>query len=99
MICKNCGHHERYHDEVVGCLGGPGNCECEAMIHANDKCDTCDGDGWVPDRSGNFPDHPGVNAGPFIEKMECPACQGTGNATPDGCQGSGVRPELFDPEF
>ncbi len=53
------------------------------MIHAGDKCDTCDGDGWVPDHSGNFPERPGVTAGPFIEKMECPACQGTGNATPE----------------
>jgi hypothetical protein len=41
------------------------------------ECHDCDGSGRVPDNSGNFPDRPGVNAGPFIEYMECPTCNGT----------------------
>jgi hypothetical protein len=40
-------------------------------------CSACEGEGRVIDTSGNFPDKPGVNAGPFIEYMECPACNGT----------------------
>lgn len=39
-------------------------------------CESCEGDGSVPDNSGNFPDRPGVNAGPTIEYMECPMCNG-----------------------
>lgn len=39
------------------------------------SCEVCGGDGWVPDMSGNLPN--GETAGPFIEKMECPVCNGT----------------------
>lgn len=46
--------------------------------HQNNTCEICQGDGWVPDRSGNFPERPGVMAGPFIDPMECPACDGSG---------------------
>lgn len=42
-------------------------------------CDTCDGNGWVPDLSGNFPSHPGLVAGPFIDKTECKVCDGRGS--------------------
>ena len=41
------------------------------------ECSACDGTGRVPDNSGNFPDRPGVNAGPFVDYMECPKCNGT----------------------
>lgn len=40
-------------------------------------CTTCEGTGRVPDTSGNFPDRPGVMAGPFVDYTECPKCNGT----------------------
>lgn len=40
------------------------------------ECGDCEGAGRVPDNSGNFPDRPGVIAGPRIEWMECPTCNG-----------------------
>ncbi len=33
VICDNCGHHERYHDEAIGCVGGPDHCGCEAFFN------------------------------------------------------------------
>ena len=40
------------------------------------ECSACDGTGRVPDHSGNFPDRPGVTAGPCVEYTECPKCNG-----------------------
>ncbi len=42
------------------------------------ECETCQGTGVVPDRSGPYPEKPGVIAGPFIDYSECPDCHGTG---------------------
>lgn len=41
------------------------------------ECSACEGTGRVPDNSGNFPDRPGVTAGPCQEWIECPKCNGT----------------------
>lgn len=43
------------------------------------ECSACEGTGRVPDNSGNFPDRPGVTAGPCVEWSECPKCNGTKN--------------------
>ncbi len=61
-------------------------------------CATCEGKGRVPDHSGNFPDRPGVTAGPFVEMMECPDCCGHTEPVPIICPECGlvnVMPSIF----
>lgn len=85
QLCARCDEPTGRCEEDTLWSGGEDQIPlCEECYDA-ERCDTCQGDGCVEDRSGNFPGRPGVNAGPFIEYMECPTCCGTGKrkeATP-----------------